>query len=78
MAAASGSSEWYVRLLLTRGVGALSYDPGGCPEPTVVIIVLPHAEPPAELLSRASPSSARPSSATTRAPSTRASSPTTC
>lgn len=52
MAAADGSTESYVRLLLTRGVGALSYDPGGCPKPTVVIIVLPHAELPVELLSR--------------------------
>ena len=52
MAAADGAPEWYVRLLVTRGVGALSYDPGGCPEPTVVIIVMPHAELPAELLSR--------------------------
>ncbi len=51
-AAANGSTEWYVRLLVTRGVGALSYDPGGCPEPTVVIIVLPHAELPAALFSR--------------------------
>ncbi len=52
MAAAKGSTEWYVRLLVTRGVGPLSYDPDGCPEPTIVIIVMPHAEPPAALSSR--------------------------
>lgn len=52
VAAANGSTEWYVRLLVTRGVGALSYDPGGCPEPTIVIIVMPYSEPPATLFAR--------------------------
>ena len=52
VAAANGSAEWYVRLLVTRGVGALSYDPGGCPEPTIVIIVMPYSEPPATLFAR--------------------------
>ena len=50
--AANGSTEWYVRLLVTRGVGALSYDPGGCPEPTIVIIVKPYSELPATLFAR--------------------------
>ena len=40
--------EAYIRILLTRGVGDLSYDPAACPEPTVVIIVKPHAPPPPE------------------------------
>jgi branched-chain amino acid aminotransferase len=31
--------EWYVRVLLTRGVGELSYDPAACPKPSLVIIV---------------------------------------
>ena len=52
VAAATGSTEWYVRLLVTRGVGALSYDPGGCPEPTIVIIVMPYSELPATLFAR--------------------------
>ena len=52
VAAANGSTEWYVRLLVTRGVGALSYDPGGCPEPTIVIIVMPYSELPAALSAR--------------------------
>ena len=52
VAAANGATEWYVRLLVTRGVGALSYDPGGCPEPTIVIIVMPYTELPATLLAR--------------------------
>jgi branched-chain amino acid aminotransferase len=41
--------EWYIRILLTRGVGELSYDPALCPAPSVVIIVKPLVEPPAEL-----------------------------
>src|SRR5580700_10882713 len=28
-------SEAYVRMLVTRGVGDLSYDPAGCPVPTI-------------------------------------------
>ena len=36
--------ERYVRLVLTRGVGDLSYDPVSCPEPSLVIIVRPHRE----------------------------------
>lgn len=48
VAAAQGTGESYVRLVVTRGVGALSYDPAVCPEPTVVVIVMPHVElPPA-------------------------------
>src|SRR5437868_6290006 len=34
--------EAYVRMLVTRGVGELSYDPAGCPSPTIVVIVKPH------------------------------------
>ncbi len=52
VAAANGAAEWYVRLLVTRGVGALSYDPAGCPEPTIVIIAMPYTEPPATLFAR--------------------------
>jgi len=40
-------SEAYIRLLLTRGVGEMVYDPAACPSPTTVIIVKPHVEPPA-------------------------------
>ena len=46
------SREWYIRILLTRGVGELSYDPALCSAPTVVIIVKPLSEPPAELYSK--------------------------
>ncbi|HSK08277.1 MAG TPA: aminotransferase class IV [Vicinamibacterales bacterium] len=40
--------EMYVRILLTRGVGALSYDVGSCTAPTVVIIIKPQVPPPPE------------------------------
>ena len=42
-------SELYIRLLVTRGVGDLTYDPNSCPEPTAVIIVRPYAGASAEL-----------------------------
>lgn len=45
--AAALPGEAYVRLLLTRGVGEMVYDPAACPVPTLVIIVKPHVEPPA-------------------------------
>ena len=50
--AAEIAGERYIRLLVTRGVGELSYDPASCPTPTVVVIVRPHAETPAEVLTR--------------------------
>jgi branched-chain amino acid aminotransferase len=44
--AAGQLDEAYVRILLTRGVGDLNYDPKSTPKPTTVIIVKPF-EPPA-------------------------------
>jgi branched-chain amino acid aminotransferase len=41
-----GDDEVYVRILLTRGVGELTYDPSACPTPTLVIIARPHVAPP--------------------------------
>jgi branched-chain amino acid aminotransferase len=41
--------EAYIRLLLTRGVGDLSYDPAACSRPSVVVIVKAHTAPPAEV-----------------------------
>jgi branched-chain amino acid aminotransferase len=41
-----GVPDAYIRLLLTRGVGELSYDPRGCPSPSLVIIARPHTPPP--------------------------------
>jgi branched-chain amino acid aminotransferase len=45
-------SEAYVRVLLTRGVGELTYDVRATPTPSVVIIVKPHEDPPAEAYER--------------------------
>ena len=45
---AGAGMEMYVRVLLTRGVGAINYDVRSCPAPTVVIIVKPQVDPPAE------------------------------
>jgi branched-chain amino acid aminotransferase len=42
-------TEWYIRVLLTRGIGELTYDPAATPTPSVVTIVKPHVDPPAEL-----------------------------
>jgi branched-chain amino acid aminotransferase len=42
-----GMGEAYIRVLLTRGVGELTYNPAACPKPTTVIIVKPFPEPPA-------------------------------
>lgn len=47
--AMAGTDEAYVRLVLTRGVGEITYDPNDCPNPTLVIIARPHVEPPAEI-----------------------------
>ena len=47
MAAHKGLNEAYIRVLLTRGVGELSYNPAACPVPSTVIIVKPFPEPPA-------------------------------
>jgi branched-chain amino acid aminotransferase len=40
--------EAYIRLLVTRGVGELSYDPAACPLPSIVVIVKPQVDPPPE------------------------------
>jgi branched-chain amino acid aminotransferase len=44
--ALAGSGEAYIRILVTRGVGDLSYDPAATPTPSIVIIVKPFVEPP--------------------------------
>ena len=41
--------EAYIRILLTRGVGELSYDLTATPAPSLVIIVKPFDEPPARM-----------------------------
>jgi branched-chain amino acid aminotransferase len=47
--AAGEMREAYIRILLTRGVGELNYDPRSTPTPTTVIIVKPLEEPPARV-----------------------------
>jgi branched-chain amino acid aminotransferase len=49
VAAAGEMKEAYIRVLLTRGVGELTYDPRATPTPTTVIIVKPLDEPPARV-----------------------------
>jgi branched-chain amino acid aminotransferase len=41
LAGPSSSEEAYIRILVTRGVGELSYNPAACPDPSLVIIVKP-------------------------------------
>jgi branched-chain amino acid aminotransferase len=50
--AGAPSGDWYIRILLTRGVGDLTYDPAACPTPSVVIIVKPFEPPAPELYAR--------------------------
>ena len=53
MAAAKlDENEAYVRVLLTRGVGDLTYDLKATPKPSWVIIVKPLAQAPAEIYDR--------------------------
>jgi branched-chain amino acid aminotransferase len=47
-AARLGGAEAYVRVLVTRGVGELSYDPKATPTPSWVVIVKPLSSPSAE------------------------------
>ena len=49
VAAAGELQEAYIRILLTRGVGELNYDPRSTPKPTTVIIVKPFEAPPARV-----------------------------
>ena len=49
VAAAGEMAESYIRVLLTRGVGELNYDPKSTPRPSLIIIVKPLEEPPARV-----------------------------
>src|SRR5438093_6713885 len=44
--------EAYIRILVTRGIGELTYDPAACPTPSVVVIVKPNVDPPKEVLEK--------------------------
>ena len=43
---AAGEGEWYVRVVLTRGTGPLTYDPSTATDPLRVILVAPLSLPP--------------------------------
>jgi branched-chain amino acid aminotransferase len=47
--------EAYIRILITRGVGELSYDPAVTPQPSVVVIVKPHDELAEEVYTKGVP-----------------------
>ena len=44
--------EAYIRILVTRGIGELTYDPAATPTPSIVVIVKPNAHPPREVFER--------------------------
>jgi branched-chain amino acid aminotransferase len=45
----SREREAYIRILVTRGVGELTYDPAATPIPSIIVIVKPNSHPPAEV-----------------------------
>ena len=47
-----GQSEAYIRILVTRGIGDLTYDPAATPEPSTVVIVKPHVDLPEDVQER--------------------------
>src|SRR5207247_6116109 len=48
----SADREAYIRILVTRGIGELTYDPAATPTPSVVVIVKPHVAPAADVFDR--------------------------
>jgi branched-chain amino acid aminotransferase len=48
----SPEREAYIRILLTRGIGELTYDLAACPIPSIVVIVKPNVHPPREVFER--------------------------
>jgi len=51
-ASLQGPGERYIRMLLTRGIGDLTYDPKACPTPSMVIVVRPFEPVPARTVER--------------------------
>lgn len=47
-AASTIGGEHYIRVLVTRGIGELTYDPKATPHPSIIIIVKPQVDPPRE------------------------------
>jgi branched-chain amino acid aminotransferase len=48
----SPEREAYIRILVTRGIGELTYEPAACPDAMVVVIVKPNVEPSREAFER--------------------------
>src|SRR5258706_4459603 len=48
----SPDREAYIRILVTRGIGELTYDPAATPVPSIVVIVKPNVDPPREPFER--------------------------
>jgi branched-chain amino acid aminotransferase len=48
----SPDREAYIRILVTRGIGELTYDPAATPVSSIVVIVKPNVHPPAEVFER--------------------------
>jgi branched-chain amino acid aminotransferase len=48
-ATAKIDGEVYIRVLVTRGIGDLTYDLKATPDPSIVIIVKPHFDPPPDV-----------------------------
>jgi branched-chain amino acid aminotransferase len=48
----STGREAYIRILVTRGIGELTYDPAACPTPSIVVIVKANVEPPPHVFER--------------------------
>jgi branched-chain amino acid aminotransferase len=48
----SRDREAYIRILVTRGIGELTYDPAATPTPSIVVIVKPNVDPPKEVFER--------------------------
>src|SRR5260370_10579699 len=44
--------EAYLRILVTRGIGELTYDPAATPTPSVIVIAKPNVSPPADVFER--------------------------
>src|SRR3954469_23455362 len=48
----SPDREAYIRILVTRGIGELTYDPAACPDPSIVVIVKPNVSPSRDVFER--------------------------
>src|SRR5262249_54444705 len=45
-------SEAYIRVMVTRGVGEMSYDTAECPSPSIIIIVKAQVDPAPDVFAR--------------------------